>query len=147
MGEIPMIWKIRPTPEQINALNGSTIHESLGIRFREVGNDYLEATMPIDARTVQPSGCLHGGASVVLAESLGSVASLFVSGGRQCLGIEVSASHLRPAREGFVIGRTTAIHLGKTLHVWEIRIHTQDGALVCLSRLTVRVREEPLPAT
>jgi 1,4-dihydroxy-2-naphthoyl-CoA hydrolase len=141
------IWKIRPTVEQLNALNGATIHEALGIRFRAVGDDYLEATMPVDARTKQPFGFLHGGASVVLAESLGSVASGLVSGSRNCVGIEVNANHLRPAEEGFVTGRVTAIRLGKTLHVWEIRILAQDGSLVCVSRLTVMVRKERVPAT
>lgn len=137
-----MIWKIRPTIEQLNAMSSGTIHESLGIHFREVGDDYLEATMPVDTRTLQPFGCLHGGASVVLAESLGSAASILVSGNRQCVGIEINASHLRPAREGLVTGRVTAIRLGKTLHVWEISILAQDGSLVCVSRLTVMVREE-----
>jgi 1,4-dihydroxy-2-naphthoyl-CoA hydrolase len=138
------IWKVPVTPELLNQMCGGTIHEPLGIQFSAVGDDYLEATMPVDSRTRQPAGLLHGGASAVLAESLGSIGSNILVYGQEkkCVGIEINANHLRSVREGVVTGRATAIHLGNTLHVWEIRIRDEEGKLVCVSRLTVAVLDK-----
>jgi 1,4-dihydroxy-2-naphthoyl-CoA hydrolase len=115
---------------------------ALGIRFTGAGEDYLEAAMPVDARTRQPAGILHGGASCVLAETLGSVASNLVvgDGEAECLGIEINANHLNAVRDGTVTGRVTPTRLGRSLHVWDIRITDERGRLTCVSRLTVMVR-------
>ena len=145
-----MIWKSSVSLDQLNNRNAGTIHETLGIQFTAIGEDYLEATMPVDERTRQPAGLLHGGASVVLAESLGSIASRLVAGmdSSVCVGIEINASHLKAMRMGSVIGRVTPIRIGKSIHVWEIKIRDQqsperqpeDAPLVCISRLTVMVK-------
>lgn len=135
------IWRRRPSLESLNALSKNTLLEPLDIRFTEVGDDYLAATMPVDARTHQPFGLLHGGASVVLAESLGS------SGANCCLdmeaeyavGLEINANHLRAVRSGRVTGIARAVHLGRRTHVWEIRIEDEAGRLACISRLTLAV--------
>jgi 1,4-dihydroxy-2-naphthoyl-CoA hydrolase len=113
----------------------------LGIRFTEIGPDYIKATMPVDERHRQPAGLLHGGVSVVLAETLGSVASYLCIDVKKytCVGLEVNANHMRPVREGLITGTCTPIHLGKSTHVWDIRIHTEKGKLVCVSRLTVAI--------
>ena len=138
------IWKNNPTLEELNSLHYATIHESLGIHFITIGDDFLEASMPVDRRTYQAAGLLHGGASVVLAESLGSIATVLVIGlgQKNCVGIEINASHLRGISSGFVIGRATPIRLGRALHVWDIQI--RDGAysedtprLISQCRLTV----------
>ena len=124
------------------------MHDAIGLEFTEVGDDYLVATLPVDSRTKQPYGILHGGASAVLAESLGSVASnLVIEDGWEALGIELNANHLKAVRAGAVTGRVTAIHLGQSLHVWEIRITDSAGGLTCVSRLTVLVRERKAPTT
>ncbi len=141
------IWKESPTVELLNSRNPGTIHVSLGIEFTDIGDDYIEASMPVDERTKNPPGILHGGASVVLAESLGSIASHLVAGispGKICVGIDISASHLTSIRGGKVIGRATPIRLGKTLHVWDIQIRdgqSKELRPICRSRLTVMVRE------
>jgi 1,4-dihydroxy-2-naphthoyl-CoA hydrolase len=112
----------------------------LGIVFTEVGPDYLRATMPVDARTRQPYGLLHGGASVLLAETLGSSAGMHcVDEGSIVVGIEINANHLRGVREGTVTGTARPLHLGRSTQVWEIRIEDDAGHLVCVSRLTLAV--------
>ena len=114
----------------------------LGIEFTEVGDGYLVARMPVDGRTHQPFGILHGGASVVLAESLGSTASWMLlddPAKQRAVGLEINANHLRPVREGWVYGRCTPIHTGRTTHVWDVRITDDGGKLVCVSRLTVAI--------
>jgi 1,4-dihydroxy-2-naphthoyl-CoA hydrolase len=137
------IWK---HPVDLDALQSSATADNmlhaLGIRFTAVGDDYLEATMPVDARTRQPAGILHGGASCVLAETLGSVASNLVAGygEQECLGIEINANHLNAVRSGLVTGRVTPTRLGRSLHVWDIRLTDDAGRLTCVSRLTVMVR-------
>lgn len=117
----------------------------LGLRFTALGPDYIEGTLPVDARTKQPAGLLHGGASVVLAETLGSVAStLVVDPARyMAVGLEVNANHLRAVRGGIVTGRCTAVHIGGKTHVWDIRIHNEQGQLSCISRLTVAIIPQP----
>ncbi len=117
----------------------------LDIQFSEITDDSLTATMPVDNRTQQPFGILHGGASVVLAETVGSVASNLVIGQGDYLpvGLEINANHLRPVTEGRVSAKCTPIHIGKKSHVWDIRITNDEGKMVCVSRLTVAIIEKP----
>ncbi len=115
----------------------------LGIVFTEVGEDYLCATMPVDQRTLQPFGLLHGGASVALAETLGSVgAGLVVGTGKACVGLDINANHTRGMRDGTVTGRALPKHLGRSTHVWQIDITDEQGRLVCTSRLTMAILEQ-----
>jgi len=126
--------------EQLNALSRNTAIASLGIVFSAAGDDWLQATMPVDERTRQPYGILHGGASVVLAETLGSSAgNLCCSEGRVCVGIEINANHVRGVRSGTVTGTARPIHVGVSTQVWEIRIEDEAGRLACISRLTLAV--------
>jgi 1,4-dihydroxy-2-naphthoyl-CoA hydrolase len=113
----------------------------LDIRFDELGSNFLKGSMPVDHRTKQPYGLLHGGASCVLAETLGSVASALVIDHTKfiCVGLEINANHIRSAKEGRVTGTCTPIHMGASTHVWDIRIHDERGKLVCISRLTVAI--------
>ncbi|UNK51147.1 hotdog fold thioesterase [Lysobacter sp. S4-A87] len=114
--------------------------EPLGIVFTEIGHDFVRGTMPVDERTRQPYGLLHGGASVLLAETLGSSAgNLCVGSDEVCVGIEINANHLRAAREGVVTGTARPIHIGARTQVWDIRIEDERGRLVCISRLTLAV--------
>lgn len=115
----------------------------LGIEFLEVGPDYLTARMPVDDRTRQPYGVLHGGASVALAETLGSVGANFATDETKflCFGQEINANHIRSVASGHVIGTARALHLGRRSHVWEIRIVNEQDKLVCVSRLTVAIVE------
>jgi 1,4-dihydroxy-2-naphthoyl-CoA hydrolase len=129
------------TVEHLNKINANTMVSHLGILFTEVGADYLVARMPVDHRTHQPLGLLHGGASVALAETLGSVAAhICVDPSSQyCVGLEINANHVKGIRDGFVYGKTTPIHIGKKTHVWEIRITNEGGDLICVSRITMAV--------
>jgi 1,4-dihydroxy-2-naphthoyl-CoA hydrolase len=129
------------TPADIQPFGRNTMGDHLGIVFTEIGEDYLKATMPVDHRTKQPYGLLHGGASAVLAETLGSIASHLVVDSSQynCVGIEINANHLRGAREGLVTGIVTPLHTGKTTHVWDIKIYDSREKLICVSRLTVAI--------
>lgn len=135
------IWFKNFTLEEINRLSRNTLLEHLDIRFEEIGPDYLTASMPVDHRTVQPMGLLHGGASAALAESLGSVAATLCVDSSQyaCVGMEINANHLKPVREGRVSGITKPLHIGKNTQVWEIRISDEKKRLVCVSRLTLAV--------
>ncbi len=124
----------------LNSLSPGTAIEALGIVFTAIGADHLVATMPVDARTLQPYGLLHGGASVLLAETLGSSAgNLCVGEGEVCVGIEINANHLRGVRAGLVTGTARPLHLGRSTQVWEIRIEDPRGRLACVSRLTLAV--------
>lgn len=131
-------------PVDIDALNararGSMV-EALGILVIEAGDDWLRGTMPVDARTKQPYGLLHGGASVALAETLGSMAGgLCVDSATEAVvGLEINANHLRAVREGTVTGTARALHVGRSTHVWEIRIENEAGKPVCISRITLAV--------
>jgi len=141
------IW-FRPTSiEQVNALFGGVrdINLHLDIRLTEVGDDFLRGTMPVDERTRQPYGLLHGGASVVLAETLGSVASNLCLDTSKfySVGQEISANHLRSARSGRVTGTARPVHLGGRSQVWDIQLHDDAGRLTCVSRLTMAVIEAP----
>lgn len=140
------IWKDLVKVEELNSANKNTIHQSLGIQFTEIGDDFLKASMPVDERTRNPVGILHGGASAVLAESLGSVASILVAGFQEktCVGIEINASHLKSIPSGMIIGKATPLRLGKTLHVWTIKIFDAADPKeqpICHSRLTVMVKD------
>jgi 1,4-dihydroxy-2-naphthoyl-CoA hydrolase len=138
------IFRKDVTLEALNKLSKNTMAANIGIEFTAIGDDYLEATMPVDARTHQPLGLLHGGASVALAETLGSVAATCcVDVTKQfCVGLEINANHLRGVRDGFVKGITKPIHVGKKTQVWEIRIHNQKDELVCISRITMAVLDK-----
>lgn len=126
--------------DDINRMNAGTICEHLGIEFTEVGPDYLRAKMRVDTRTRQPAGILHGGASVTLAESLGSVAAyLCMEPGSTAVGLDINANHLRPMHDGWVYGRCHPLHIGRTTHVWQIEIRDAADRLVCTSRLTMAV--------
>ena len=136
------IWYKKPDLELINgSIIKSTIDEHLGIQITEVGDDYLSGTMPADARTFQPYGIVHGGANVVLAETLGSVGGAHVvdMATTRCLGQEVSATHLRPVSAGLVRGTARPIHLGRRSHVWEIRLTNDQGKLTCIAKLIMAI--------
>jgi 1,4-dihydroxy-2-naphthoyl-CoA hydrolase len=132
------------TIESLNQMNRGNLLEHLGIDFTEATTDSLTARMPVDHRTRQPMGLLHGGASVALAESLGSVASYLCVDPQKyaCVGLEINANHVRGVRAGFVYGKVTPLHVGKRTHVWEIRVTNEDHQLVCVSRLTVAVIDQ-----
>jgi 1,4-dihydroxy-2-naphthoyl-CoA hydrolase len=129
------------TAEQINPIDKGSMAEYLGIEVTEVGEDYLKATMPVDHRTRQPFGLLHGGASVVLAETLGSLGATFVVDRNKydCVGLEINANHLRGVREGLVTAIARPVHIGKTTQVWDIRIHDNRDKIICISRITIAV--------
>ena len=137
------IFKESATIESLNKWSQNTLAEHLGIEFVEIGDDFLVAQMPVNAKTHQPLGLLHGGASVALAETLGSVAAtLCVDENKFCVGLEINANHVKGVRNGFVKGTTKPIHLGKQTHVWEIRISNDLNELVCISRITMAVLEK-----
>jgi 1,4-dihydroxy-2-naphthoyl-CoA hydrolase len=135
------LFRRRPSVAELNAIGAGSMSEALGMEFTEIGDDYLRARMPVDARTKQPFGLLHGGASVALAETLGSLA------GNLCLdperavavGLEINANHLKAVTRGHVTGTARPIHIGRSTQIWEIRIEDDDGRLSCISRLTLAV--------
>ncbi len=135
------IWFQEYTLKDLKNSTTRNIHNSLGIEFIELGDESLSASMPVDERTIQPAGILHGGASVVLAESLGSVGStLIIDRSKQyCVGQSIHANHIRPATEGKVTGIASPIHLGKTSHIWSIEISNEAKKLVCVCRLTMDI--------
>jgi 1,4-dihydroxy-2-naphthoyl-CoA hydrolase len=137
------IWRIETTLEALRELARNTLAEHLGIRVTEIGPDYLRATMPVNSHTHQPMGILHGGASVALAETVGSVAAnLCVDIEKYvCVGQEINANHLRPVSSGLVTGTGRPFHIGSRSHVWGIEIRDQQDKLVCVSRLTMAVVE------
>ncbi|ELF9809878.1 1,4-dihydroxy-2-naphthoyl-CoA hydrolase [Escherichia coli] len=135
-----MIWKRKITLEALNAMGEGNMVGFLDIRFEHIGDDTLEATMPVDSRTKQPFGLLHGGASEVLAESIGSVAGYLCTEGEQkVVGLEINANHVRSAREGRVRGVCKPLHLGSRHQVWQIEIFDEKGRLCCSSRLTTAI--------
>jgi 1,4-dihydroxy-2-naphthoyl-CoA hydrolase len=135
------IWRSPLSLEQVNAAADATLVRHLGILFTEIGEDFIRGTMPVDNRTWQPYGLLHGGASVALAETLGSTgANMCVDIAQYaCVGQEINANHVRSAREGKVIGTARLLHLGGRSHVWGIDVCNEAGELVCISRLTIAV--------
>jgi len=136
------LWKTHTTLEQLKERSKDTLMEHLGIEYLEIGADYLKARMPVDARTKQPAGLLHGGASVSLAETLGSIAATLCvdSEKKEIVGLEINANHIRSVRDGWVTGVTKPIHVGSTTQIWEIRIYNEQEKLVCISRLTVAIK-------
>ncbi|MGO4578599.1 hotdog fold thioesterase [Cupriavidus sp. 2TAF22] len=136
-----MLWKSTPSLETLQARHEDTAVAQLGIEFTEVGEASLSARMPVDRRTVQPYGILHGGASVLLAETLGScAASLCLDNEAQyCVGLDINANHVRAVRSGFVTGTATPVHVGRTTHVWAIEIRDDEGRMVCISRITMSI--------
>lgn len=129
------------TPESLNTLSANTMVSHLGIEFTRVGDDFIEAKMPVDSRTQQPLGLLHGGASVTLAETLGSVAATCCVDHetQYCVGLDINANHVKSAKSGYVFGITKPIHIGKKTQVWEIRIVNGQNELICISRITMAV--------
>lgn len=137
-----MIWKTEPNLEGLNNISKGTLVEHLGIKMIDFGDDYLKASMPVDHRTKQPMGLLHGGASVALAETLGSIAStLCVENimNSSVVGLEINANHLKSATEGQVIGTVKPIRIGRKIHVWSIEIKNEKNQITCVSRLTVMI--------
>ncbi|WP_439506575.1 hotdog fold thioesterase [Sediminibacterium sp.] len=137
-----MIWFNKSlTVAQFSEIGKGNMGEHLGMEFTEIGPDYIKGTMPVDHRTKQPYGLLHGGASVALAETLGSVGAAMVVDHTEyiCVGQEINANHLRSVRSGMVTGTAKPIHIGSSSQVWEIKIHDERDHLVCISRLTVAV--------
>jgi uncharacterized protein (TIGR00369 family) len=134
------IWKQPVSVQTLDAIGAGCAVAHMGIEFLEVGDDFLRARMPVDARTRQPYGLLHGGASVVLAETMGSCGAFYSSPpGHQAVGLEVNANHLRAARDGWVIGTARPVHLGRTTQVWSIEVRDEAGDMVCISRITMAV--------
>ncbi len=129
------------TLDMLNAMSKNTMIEHLGIIITGFGDNYIEAKMPVDHRTHQPYGILHGGASVTLAETLGSVAShcTLSDSNKHCVGVEINANHIKTVKSGFVFGIARPIHLGQRTQVWEIRITNDQQDLVCISRLTMAI--------
>jgi 1,4-dihydroxy-2-naphthoyl-CoA hydrolase len=139
------MFKPQYTIENLSFSNENTIIKHLGIEWVELGKDYIIARMPVDARTHQPFGILHGGASVVLAESLGSTAALLCLEDptkQRIVGLEINANHIRSVASGWVYGKATPLHVGRTTHVWEIKITNEEGKLVCISRITIAIISE-----
>ena len=133
-------WKKDFDLTKAELFSKESIVENLGIKYFERGEDYLKASMPVDKRTMQPLGILHGGASVVLAESLGSAASyMSLDSSRYSVGLEVNANHIKSISSGMVIGTARPVHLGNSTQVWDITIENEEGQLICLSRLTMAV--------
>lgn len=139
---MPVIWFHKElTLDMIKPIGDNTMAEHLGIEWTELGNDFIKAKMPVDHRTKQPYGLMHGGASCVLSETIGSVGSAMVVDHTKfiCVGLEINANHVRSARDGYVTGVATPLHLGRNTHVWDVKIYDEANQLVCVSRLTVAV--------
>jgi 1,4-dihydroxy-2-naphthoyl-CoA hydrolase len=140
------VFKDGITPELLNRWSPNTMAETIGIEFTAVGPDYIEAKMPVDHRTHQPLGLLHGGASVALAETMGSIAAMCCldETKQYCVGLDINANHVRGVKSGYVTGVTRPIHIGKKTHVWEIKISNEAGELVCISRITMAVIDKKM---
>ncbi len=136
-----MIWFKEVALGKMNEIGNNTMSSHLGIEVIEIGNDFIRAKMPVDERTKQPYGILHGGASVALAETLGSYGSHLIIDSNKYLsvGLEINANHVRKATQGFVTGLAKPMHIGKTTHVWGIEITDEKGLLICICRLTVAI--------
>jgi 1,4-dihydroxy-2-naphthoyl-CoA hydrolase len=133
-------WTKSISLEQLNHQTAHTMAEVLEIKFTAIGDDFLKATMPVNHKTKQPYGLLHGGASAALAETIGSVASsLCLQENQICVGMEINCNHLRAKRNGIVTATAKPLHIGATSHVWDIRIEDENNKLICVSRLTVAV--------
>ena len=135
------MWKSDYSIDQVNSMSKNTILDVLGIEITEKGDDFLVGKMPVDSRTVQPMRILHGGANVVLAETLGSIASLMIINPEEeiSVGVDINANHIRSVKSGWVTGIAKPISIGRKIHVWEIKITDEEDRLTCISRLTVSV--------
>ncbi|MBN8737834.1 MAG: hotdog fold thioesterase [Xanthomonadales bacterium] len=134
------IWKQAADPDTVNGWSARTLMRAIDIRITEIGDDFVRGTLPVDDRTRQPYGILHGGASVALAETLGSTAAMLCcEDGFAAVGLDINANHVRAVREGIVTGTARPIHVGRSTQVWEIRIENAAGELTCIARLTVAV--------
>ncbi|WP_018972074.1 hotdog fold thioesterase [Rudaea cellulosilytica] len=134
------LWKTQPDLAAIKQANQKTLMNTIGIEITEIGEDFVRGTMPVDARTHQPYGILHGGASVALAETLGSYAAMLCCDpGFYAVGLDINANHVRAVASGSVTGTARPLHVGRSTQVWEIRIEDEVGKLVCISRLTMAV--------
>jgi uncharacterized protein (TIGR00369 family) len=137
---MPAIWTRPLTVEALTESHRNTAPEHLGIEFLEVGDDFITARVPVDGRTRQPFGLLHGGVSVVLAETLGSCGAVYCTPpGHQVVGLDINANHIRAAKSGWVTGKTTPVHVGRTTQVWAIELRNDAGELTCVSRITMAV--------
>ena len=140
MSSTASLWKQAISVEALQAFSVNTAVSHLGIEFMEVGDDFIRARVPVDARTVQPYGLLHGGVSVVLAETLGSCGAAFaVPEGYRAVGLDIIANHLKGASSGWVTGTARPVHIGRTTHVWAIELHNDAGELTCVSRITMAI--------
>ncbi|MBK1887157.1 MULTISPECIES: hotdog fold thioesterase [Marinobacter] len=139
------IWTRTPDLEHLAKASANTAVSHMGIEYTEVGDDYVTGRIPVDERTVQPFGILHGGSSVVLAETLGSMAAncCLKDPGTVAVGLEINANHIRPVTKGWVYGTARALHIGSTTQVWEIRMSNEEGKTTCISRLTMAVTKRP----
>lgn len=138
------IWKSTINLQTLTERNSNTMSDYLGIEFLEIGEDFLTARMPVNQYTRQPLGIMHGGASCVLAETIGSVAANFcVDDGYYCVGLDINTNHIRSVRQGFVTGKATPYHIGKSTQVWAIEITDEQGRLVSVNRLTMAVLKSP----
>lgn len=138
------IWKQTISVDILTAVHVNTSVAHLGIEFLEVGDDFLRARAPVDSRTRQPMGILHGGVSVVLAETLGSCGAAFaLPPGIQAVGLDINANHLRAVSEGWVTGTARPVHIGRTTQVWQIDLTNDDGQLTCVSRITMAILAAP----
>lgn len=131
------------TPEGLNTFCENTMVSHLGIQFTEVGTEHICAEMPVAAHTRQPMGLLHGGASVALAETLGSVAAALIAGvDKSVVGLEINANHIRSKKDGTVTGKAIPLHIGRSTHLWEIRITDEANKLICISKITMAILEQ-----
>jgi uncharacterized protein (TIGR00369 family) len=134
------IWTRPISVEDLTKSHHDTAPEHLGLEFLEVGPDFIRARVPVDKRTRQPYGLIHGGVSVVLAETLGSCGAIHCAPpGHRVVGLDINANHIRSATSGWVTGKTTPVHIGRTTHVWAIEMHNDAGELTCVSRITMAV--------
>ncbi|TAL34477.1 MAG: hotdog fold thioesterase [Spirochaetes bacterium] len=138
------IWKSRDSIDDLTDKSKNTLVENIGIEYIEIGEDFIKAKMPVDNRTRQPYGILHGGASLAFAETLGSVAARLSidNSKKRCVGLEINANHVRSVSEGFVYGIAKPLNLGNSIHVWEITITNDEGKLVCVSRMTLSILDK-----
>ena len=137
---MPSLWKQPVTTQILADIHKDTAVERLGIQFLEVGDDFIRARVPVDGRTRQPYGILHGGVSVVLAETLGSCGAVYAApAGHRAVGLDINANHLRSASSGWVTGTARPVHIGRTTQVWQIDLHDEQGRLTCVSRITMAV--------
>ena len=137
---MPRLWKQPVTTQTLTDIHKNTAVERLGIEFLEVGDDFIRARVPVDTRTRQPYGILHGGVSVVLAETLGSCGAAFAAPeGHRAVGLDINANHLRATTAGWVTGTARPVHVGRTTQVWQIDLQDEQGRLTCVSRITMAV--------